>query len=206
MKSPERKFWLEAIKEEFNTLEKNGTWELCDNLPRDKNILPSGIVLKLKRNSAGDPARFKGLVVARGSFQDDISIYLELCAPVACIEVVRLIITVAFACGWEINLVDVNGAFFHALLPIGEEINIRLPTDPGLENLSGKVVRLIKSFYGLRQAQKLWYGHFFDSVSMLGFKRAHSSDCLFVWTTPYGKVFFAVLRQRPPHCWIAKRR
>lgn len=194
LKSPERNYWLESIQEEFDTLEKNGTWEVCKTPPIEKKVLPSGIILKLKRNSTGNHARCKCHLVSRGNFQDDILSYLELYAPVACIELVRIIITIAVIFGWAIHQVDVKGSFLNAKLPMGEEIYLRLPTVPGLKHLSGKVVRLIKSLYGVQKAPKVWYDHSFSAVSKLGFQRAQSSDCFFTWITPCGKYICALLR------------
>lgn len=192
LKSAERKYWLEAVREEFKTLEKNGTWEVHDNPPKGVKALPSGIILKIKRDEHSDPARFKARLVARGNFQSELEIEIDLYAPVACIEMVRLILSVAAYLGYDIEQLDVKGAFLHAPLPTGETIWLKLPVVPGLESVSGKVVKLLKSLYGLRQAPRLWYDCFADAVLSLGFKRTDSSFCLFVKKAPNGKVYVVV--------------
>lgn len=192
LRSTERDYWLEAIREEFDTLEENGTWEVVENVPRNAKVLPSGIILRIKRDEDNDPARFKARLVARGNFQTILELEMDLYAPVACIEMVRLMIAVAVALRLDIHQIDVKGAFLHAQLPDGEEIFMRLPKIPGLDSVSGKLVRLIKSLYGLRQAPRLWYQCFAEAVLGLGFKRAESSFCLFVKETPTGAIYVIV--------------
>lgn len=184
MVSPERKKWLAAIKEEFSTLLSNGTWKSPSNIPPGTRVLPSGIILRLKRDSAGLPARFKGRVVVRGNLQAESDDYLEHYAPVACIELVRTVFAVAAALGWTIQLVDVKGAFLHASLPKEERIFIKLPNVKGVETASGQVVELVKSLYGLRQAPKLWYAFFAKQIFRIGFRRSLVSDCLFIREGP----------------------
>lgn len=68
-------------------------------------------MLPLKRDEREIPSWFKARAVARGNFQDDAADYLELYAPVACIELVRITLAVADALGWETEHVDIKGAF-----------------------------------------------------------------------------------------------
>lgn len=180
LNSAERSYWLKAIEEEFDTLTKNGTWVVRSRPPPDMRPLPSGVILKLKRDSLGRPARFKGRLVARGNFQSKDVDYLEIYAPVACIELVRTIITIAIAMGWDIEQVDVKGAFLHATLPKDERVFILLPKIKGISSANGQLVELIKSLYGLRQAPKLWYQHFAKAIARFGYKRSNTNECLFV--------------------------
>lgn len=64
--------------------------------------------------------------------------------------------------GWTVDQVDVKGAFLHAKLP--KPILIRLPTIPGLSEISGKIVQLVKSLYGLREAPKRFYEHLAKAI------------------------------------------
>ena len=113
-------------------------------------MLPSGIILKLKRDQYGRAAMYRARPVARGNFHPDGSSYVELYTPIACIELVRVILAVAAALGWEVEHVDIKGAFLHADLPDSERIVIRLPNIDGLNTASVQYVRLKKSLYWLR--------------------------------------------------------
>lgn len=110
--------------------------------------LPSGVVLKSKRDSFDRPSRFKARLLARGNLQDDLDDYLELYAPVACIKLVRTIIAVAVGKGWSIDHLNVVGTFLHAIVPKDDRVWIRLSTVAGT-SLQGQIVELVKSLYGL---------------------------------------------------------
>lgn len=53
------------MNEEFETLEEVETYEYCKEVP-DK-VLPSGMILRVKHDETGKPARFKGRLVSRGN-------------------------------------------------------------------------------------------------------------------------------------------
>lgn len=77
------------------------------------------------------------------SFQCDVDVKLNLFVLVACIKVVRHIIAVVAAFGYEIHQINVKGALI--LAPYGK-VNIyleRSQKDLCLKAMSGKLVRLI---------------------------------------------------------------
>jgi len=149
--SPERKHWNLAIDEEFDNLIENGTWKDGIKPKIEIKVLPSIIILKLKRDENGFPARFKRRLVALGNLQNNVEILIDLYAPVICTELVRALLSISQVKGWSIRQIDFKGAFLNALLPEGEEIWIKLPNIPGTK-FKGQLVKLIKSLYGLRQA------------------------------------------------------
>ena len=181
MKSPERDFWEEAIAEEVKTLIENETWTSDEKPPPNIKVLPSMIILKMKRDNLGKPARFKARVVALGNHQDEHGNEVELYAPVVCIELVRALFSVMLIKGWTVKHLDIKGAFLHAYLDSDEIIWLKLPVIPGNAFLSGRIVRLLKSLYGLRQAPKLWYKYLYEKLRKLGFIRSSTSDCLFLF-------------------------
>ena len=70
---------------------------------------------------------------------------------------------------WEIEHVDVKSAYLNA--PLKEEIYMQAPRGilkPGQE---GKVLRLLKGLYGLKQAGRGWYLEMSNIfIKKLGFK------------------------------------
>ena len=191
LKSPERSSWLKAIEEEFETLRSAETWEEDCIPPPHAKILPSHIILKLKRDENGRPKRFKARLVAGGNHQK-LVLYIELYAPVACIDAVRILLAVAVSKGWVTLHLDIKGAFLYARLKDEEEIWVRLPAIPGSSDRSSKVVKLRKSLYGLRQSPKLWYGHLAATLRQLGFTRSKANDCLFSRVTKTDAVHLLV--------------
>lgn len=179
MSSPESKYWQGALKEEFRTLKQANTWK-SDPIAKGR-VLPSGVILKLKRDEKGLPARFKARLVARGNLQDvGQSSYTNRYAPVACFDLVRILLALSAGFKWARCHVDVKGAFLYAQLPEKHDIWMRLPKIDGISEADGSVVKLIKSIYGLREAPKLWYKTLASCLSSLGFKRLTSSECVFI--------------------------
>lgn len=57
--------WKRAMQEEFDSLVKNGTWELV-NLPESQRIVDNRWVYRIKRNQNDTIDRYKARLVARG--------------------------------------------------------------------------------------------------------------------------------------------
>lgn len=74
--------WLKAMKEEFNSIQENVTWELTE-LPNDRKSVGSKWVFKRKTNEKGETVRYKARLVAQGFSQKFGIDYDEVFAPVA---------------------------------------------------------------------------------------------------------------------------
>ena len=74
----------------------------------------------------------------------------EVFATVARLETVRLLIALVARGGWEVHHMDVKSAFLNG--DLAEEVYVHQP--PGFIDLDseGKVLKLHKALYGLRQA------------------------------------------------------
>ena len=78
--------------------------------------------------------------------------------------------------GLPVFHLDVSQAFVQA--PLEEEIHMHLP--PGCGELSGKVVKLLKCQYGVKQAGREW--HFFLVtwlVEKIGMEQCKAEQCVF---------------------------
>ena len=60
---------------------------------------------------------------------------------------------------------------------LAEDVYMRLPE--GCGTLSGKVVKLSKSLYGLRQASRQWYALLKKCLLALGFEQCLADSCVF---------------------------
>ena len=110
LKSSEAQNWIDAIQEEFSTITAADTYEETTEAP--SRALPSGVILKLKRDAHGKPSRFKARLVARGNLQKvDERAYESRYAPVACFDLVRILLALSAAFGWSRHQIDVKGAF-----------------------------------------------------------------------------------------------
>ena len=59
---------------------------------------------------------------------------------------------------------------------IDTDIFMRMP--PGSGSLSGKVVKLNKSLYGLKQSARSWHDHLVSTLRKIGFEQYDSEPCL----------------------------
>ena len=82
---------------------------------------------------------------------------------------VQVVLANAAQQDWEIEHVNVKSAYLNA--PLKEEIYMQAPRgilEPGQE---GKVLRLLKGLYGLKQAGRGWYLEMLNIfIKKLGFK------------------------------------
>ncbi|KAJ3691578.1 hypothetical protein LUZ61_020742 [Rhynchospora tenuis] len=149
----QEKKWQQAMNEEMNAIVKNDTWELA-TLP--KNHKPIGVkwVYKKKLNAQGEVKRYKARLVAKGYKQKAGIDYEEVFAPVAIMETIRLLISLAAQNKWNIYQMDVKSAFLNGVLE--EEVYIEQPPGYIKEGKENKVLKLKKALYGLKQAPRAW--------------------------------------------------
>ena len=74
--------------------------------------------------------------------------YYEITSPVVIFDSLRLLIVVGNALDWEIELINVKGAFLNS--DLDEELFMRQPD--GFDDGSGHVLKLRRAQYGLKQA------------------------------------------------------
>ncbi|KAF0893585.1 hypothetical protein E2562_027311 [Oryza meyeriana var. granulata] len=73
--------------------------------------------------------------------------------------------------GWLVHHMDVKSAFLNGELK--EEVYVRQPPGFVAAGHEGKVLRLKKALYGLRQAPRAWNAKLDNSLCELGFTRSH---------------------------------
>lgn len=170
--SPE---WIQAMEEELTALEQNNTWKLTD-LPPGKKPIGSKWVYKIKLKVDGKVERYKARLVAKGYNQEYGIDYTEVFSPVAKLATVRVLLAVAVSMDWHIYQLDVNNAFLHGFLH--DDIYMSLPQGYKGEH-SGKVCKLIKSLYGLKQTSREWNTEFCKCLFANRFTQSTADPCLF---------------------------
>ena len=100
---------------EMEALHKKKTWELVSLLIRKK---PMGCkwVYAVKYRTDGSIQRYKARLVAKGFTKTYEIDYSETFAPVAKMNTIRVILSLATNYGWELQQFDVKNAFLHGKL------------------------------------------------------------------------------------------
>jgi hypothetical protein len=133
------------MKKEMGALQKNKTWEL----PKGKMAVGCKWVFTVKQTREEKVERYKARLVAKGNSQTEGIDYDERFAPVAKMSTFRTLISYALNFGWSLHQLDVKNTFLHVYLE--EEVYIEIPPRFVNNQTLGKVSRLKKSLYGLKQ-------------------------------------------------------
>ena len=168
--------WEKAMIEEMSSIEENNTWTLVDLPPGHR---PIGLkwVFKVKRNETGAIVKYKARLVAKGYVQQQGVDYDEVFAPVARMESVRMILAIAARERWLVHHMDVKSAFLNGELT--EEVYVQQPPGFTAAGHDGKVLRLRKALYGLRQAPRAWNVKLDTSLRELGFIKCSSEHGMY---------------------------
>ncbi|KAB2617910.1 hypothetical protein D8674_013779 [Pyrus ussuriensis x Pyrus communis] len=105
--------WQQAMQDELQALDQHKTWSI-ETLHKGKKTVGCKWIYKVKFNSDGSIERHKARLVARGFTQTFDVDYKETFAPVAKMNSVRVLLSVAVTKGWPMYQMDVKNAFLHA--------------------------------------------------------------------------------------------
>lgn len=168
--------WKKAIDNELEAHKKFETWTISD-LPPDKSAIETRWVFKTKSDGVK-----KARLVAKG-YQETFSSN-EVYAPVAKMATIRMTMSHAMQNDYKLRHLDVPSAFLNGKL--SEEVYIKIPD--GVNKPQGKVLKLNKALYGLKEAPRCWNECFNDFAAENGLKRSAHDVCLY-----YGKDIWLTL-------------
>ena len=174
---PHAKEWQTALDYEIGQLEKLGTWVIEDLLKGHNTILCS-TELKEKCGLDGKITSYRVCIVAGGHRQVKGVNYSETFSSMAKMPTIRVILANAATQDWEIEHVNVKSAYLNVTLK--ETIYMKLPQGVLKPGEEGKVYRLVKGLYGLKQAGHGWYQEMSRVlVKDLGFTRSAVDHLVF---------------------------
>ncbi|KAK8619616.1 hypothetical protein V6N13_135898 [Hibiscus sabdariffa] len=176
MASPDSEKWLEAMRSEMDSMSENQVWTLVEP---PEGIKPIGCkwVFKKKTDMDGNVQTYKGRLVAKGFRQIHGVDYDETFSPVAMIKSIRILLAVAAFHDYEIWQMDVKTAFLNEKL----EEDVYMTQLEGFvtpEN-AGKVCKLQRSIYELKQASRSWNLRFNEAIQEFGFIRNEDEPCVY---------------------------
>jgi hypothetical protein len=169
---PDAAKWKEAVDAEWNSLIKNETWEVVPKPKglRDRDIVSSKFVFKIKLDSKGDIERYKARLVARGFTQTEGINYEETFAPVARMTSMRVMFAMSAEQDLELDHMDVMTAYLNSVL--AEKIYMLPPEDGSMGDIpEGMVLLVEKGLYGLKQSGKTWYDTIDGKFAEYGFAK-----------------------------------
>ena len=172
--------------EEINSLLKNETWPL-ETLPPGRTTVKNKWVFRIKVKSDGTIERFKARLVAKGFTQSPGVDYTETFAPTARAESIRILLSIAGADGLILVQFDIKTAYLNST--IHEVIFMDLPV--GFEEWfhrhfpasRGKVCRILKGLYGLKQSARSWNSTFSAFLKAYDLLQSAADPCVFFSTT-----------------------
>ncbi|KAL4334311.1 hypothetical protein GQ457_07G006670 [Hibiscus cannabinus] len=174
--SPDSEKWLEAMRSEMDSMSDNQVWTLVES---PEGIKPIGCnwVFKKKTDMDGNVQTYRGRLVAKGFRQIHGVDCDETFSPVAMFKSIRILLVVAAFHDYEIWQMDVKTTFLNGKLE--EDVYMTQPEGfVTLENV-GKVCKLQRSIYGLKQASRSWNLRFNEAIQEFGFIRNEDEPCVY---------------------------
>ena len=192
MNSPHEKGFWKAAKLEFEMLQKMRIWEIVDRQPW-MNVLPMTWSFRVKRTIEGLIRKFKGRICARGDLQkpgvhfDPFNIWI----PVVSWITVCLLLILSTQLSLQSKKVDYISTFVHAPIPNPSNWDELTPQQKEHSGVfiqmprgfarPGKVLKLRKALYGLKDSPKIWSTFLKEKLEKVGFKQAVDVNaCLFI--------------------------
>lgn len=158
--------WEDAIKKELESQRKMATWEEA-TLPKGSKAIDTKWIFRTKQDNTK-----KARLVAKGYQQNNS---YNNYAPVAKLSTIRLMLSIAVLRDEPLEQLDVPTAFLNG--DLDEEVYIKCPK--GLKIEEGKVLRLKKALYGLKEAPKCWNKRFHEFIIGKGYSLSKHDSCLY---------------------------
>ncbi|RVW22351.1 Retrovirus-related Pol polyprotein from transposon TNT 1-94 [Vitis vinifera] len=176
MKSSNSQKWIEAMNEEYKSMQDNKVWELVP-LPVGTKPIGCKWIFKTKRDSNGNVERYKARLVAKGFTQKEGIDFKETFSPVSTKDSFRIIMALVAHYDLELHQMDVKTAFLNG--DIDETIYMVQPENFVPEDSKNMVCKLTKSIYGLKQASRQWYFKFHQIIVSYGFEANLMDECVY---------------------------
>ena len=174
MKSQEKDEWIKAMDEEMRVLEKRRVGEEVDK-PSGKRVLTGRWVYKAKVKKDGTIERRKARYCAKGFNQIPGEDFEEVYAPVARLESLRMLLSISVQRGYFLRQLDIKSAFLYG--DIDCETYLDLPEG---YRKTGKVWKLKKAIYGLKQSPRLWYQRLIKTLETMNLTVTDFDPCILV--------------------------
>ena len=140
----------------------------------------------IKFTPDGSVARLKAHLVAKSYTRTYGVDYSDTFSSVAKLTFVRLFISLAASYDWDLHQLDIRNVFLHGDLQ--EEVYLEQPPGFVAQGKIGKVCRLRKSLYGLKQILHAWFGKFNQAVETFSMQKSKSDHSVFYKNSSSGII------------------
>ena len=187
---PYREQFWKAMEVELNTLKKMNVWTEVDRQPW-MNVLPGVWAYRVKRLPGGEIKKWKARFCCGGHRQIENVDYFDTWAPLVNWTTVRLLLILSVILDLATLQVDYTAAFVHAPIDDPKGYETMTPLQKSRSGVfvemprgfatPGKVLKLNKSLYGLKQSPRNFFLHLKSKLESIGFESKQDVDpCLFV--------------------------
>jgi hypothetical protein len=177
MNSPDAAGFMKAMETELDTLITMKAFIIVDK-KNWMNVVSSVWAFKRKRYPDGSIRKLKARICARGFEQIEGVDYFETFAPVVQWMTVRVVLIMTILLNLENKQIDYTAAFLQA--PIDHDVYVEMPK---LFQVEGKVWKLQRAIYGLKDAPRAYFIHTKNKLEELGFRQSDADPCLFISPT-----------------------
>ena len=145
----------------------------------------------MKYKGDGSIDQYKARQVTKGFTQSYGIDYQETFAPVAKLNTIRVLLSLATNLDWPLCQLDVKNAFLNGDLT--KEVYMKIPSGfetPGTKN---QVCKLKRSLYGLKQSPRAWFERFTRVIQQQGYSQCQTDHTLFVKKSGGGKLSILIV-------------
>jgi hypothetical protein len=182
--SPNWSEWKVPVNVEIQSLKDNDVWDEIPK-PTNRKIVDSRWVFKIEIDANGEIQRYQARLIAKGFSQLHGPDYNEIFSPVVGYDSLRLLLAIATCKGWRPHQLDVKTAFLYGILK--EDIYMHLPEG---SRIDGKVAKLKRCIYGLKQSPHKWYHRFVEYLIPYSFVITAFNHCVHIHES--GDLYIAI--------------
>ena len=128
--------------------------------------------------------------MAKGYVQTYDVDYSDTFSPVAKMTYVQLFISLSATYNWDLHQFDIKNVFLHGDLQ--EEVYMEQSSRFVAQGEIGKVCRLQKSLYGLKQSPRAWFGKFNQAIEEFDMQKSKSDHSVFYKNSSSGIILLVV--------------
>lgn len=188
-RGPEGEKWLQACNKEIQSMIDKEVWQLVPR-PQNTNIIRGLWLFRKKPKADGYSLNHKACFVAMGNTQKAGEDYSETFAPTGKPTSLRLLIAIASINGWKIHQMDGVAAFLSGIL--NEEIYVEHPEGFVESGSEGRVCKLLRSLYGLKQSPKIWQDDVCEFLIEIRFTKCELDHCTYIKHDKTENLFTAI--------------